>query len=89
MTEEDIDHGLTKAIEGIHSLFPSLSKKEFYHLVGDFFHQKAEVKVYALARLKEIAEEYIGEAEHGGAGEEPATWQEGIRDFVLAVEHWE
>jgi len=45
------------------------------------------VKNYILSRLKEIAEEYIGETEHGVA-DEPATWQEAIRDFILALEHW-
>ena len=45
------------------------------------------VKTYTLDRLKEIAEEYIGETEHGVA-DDPATWQEAIRDFILALEHW-
>ena len=40
-----------------------------------------------LERLTEIAEEYIGEAEHDGSNNS-ATWQEGIRDFIIAVEHW-
>ncbi len=88
MTEKEIGEAFSKAVGEIHSLFPMLSKKELYQMMGDFFHQKAEVKVYTLARLKEMAEEYIGEAEHDGSNDS-ATWQECIRDFVLAVEHWD
>jgi len=87
MTEEQIGQRFSEAVGEIHSLFPMLSKKELYQMIGEFFYLKAEVKVHTLAKLKEIAEEYIGEAEHDGSNND-ATWQESIRDFILAVEHW-
>ena len=42
MTEEEIGERFSKAVGEIHSLFPLLSRKELYQMIGDFFHLKAK-----------------------------------------------
>jgi len=78
------------AIAEIKSCLGDEDQKEYDQQTSEILRDLQEGKAglqLVLPTIRRARDEYIAETEHGVA-DEPESWQEAIKDFVLALEHW-